>query len=65
MLKLNSRVLMVFFHSPSELGPAEEAGIGATPSLEDHAAGDAAQGWSHFCRWGLIAAPGGFGSFPL
>ncbi|OXB71632.1 UNVERIFIED_CONTAM: hypothetical protein H355_011217 [Colinus virginianus] len=44
VLKLHSRVLMVFFHSPSELGPAEEAGIGATPNLEDHAAGDAAQG---------------------
>uniref|UniRef100_A0A8C3RIQ7 Microtubule-associated protein n=1 Tax=Cyanoderma ruficeps TaxID=181631 RepID=A0A8C3RIQ7_9PASS len=28
----------------SDLGAAEEAGVGATPNLEDHAAGDATQG---------------------
>lgn len=45
MLKLNSCGFdHVFSPSSSELGPAEEAGVGATPNLEDHAAGDAAQG---------------------
>uniref|UniRef100_A0A8B9E9A1 Microtubule-associated protein n=1 Tax=Anser cygnoides TaxID=8845 RepID=A0A8B9E9A1_ANSCY len=44
MLKLNSCGFdHVFSPSSSELGPAEEAGVGATPNLEDHAAGDAAQ----------------------
>lgn len=52
MLKLNSCGFdRVFSPSSSELGPAEEAGVGATPNLEDHASGDTAQGQSGFSYW--------------